>query len=111
MRYLKLLATLLLAGGCRTEGISSKQETAGAPTSPTERESAKMNDDDAIAVARKEAENRGNTTTGLDVSVKHVDGIWEVSFYKITPGVRGGDGFMVRLRDPGGNFIDLRRFQ
>jgi len=71
-----------------------------------------MTEENAINTARKEAESRGHGTSGLDVSARHVDGTWEVSFYRLTPGVvGGGDGFMVRLKEPSGAFIDLRRFQ
>lgn len=113
MGYPKMLIVLLLANGCKAEGTPAKPEGAVTSGSSGEagRKSTTMTEDNIIAIARKEAESRGHATSGLDVSVQHVDGTWEVSFYKLTPGVVGGHGFMVRLRDPEGDFIDLRRFQ
>lgn len=114
MEIQKVLTVLLLASSCRTEETPVKPEAAGIPSSSAhlKGKSSTMTEDSAIAIAKREAEARGHRTGGLNVSAKHVDGTWEVSFYTLTPGaVGGGHGFMVRLKDPGGAFIDLRRFQ
>ena len=71
-----------------------------------------MTKEQAIALARAAARENGHDTNDLEVAVQLVGETWEVSFFKITPGTLGaGDGFMIRLRGPSGEFVDLRRFQ
>lgn len=71
-----------------------------------------MTREQIISLAKAAAHKKGYDTNDLDVDVQLVDENWEVSFFKITPGILGGgDGFMIRLRDSSGEFVDLRRFQ
>lgn len=65
----------------------------------------------AIVAARQAAERGGYQTQGLDAEARRVGDIWEVSFFKVVPDTRGGPGFMVRLRIPTLEVMDIRSFQ
>ena len=70
-----------------------------------------VTDSRAIEIAREEALSRGLSTEGHEVAVQLVDDFWEVSFWIPNPGKLGGEGFVVRLRRPSGEFVDIQRFQ
>ncbi|GIW45593.1 MAG: hypothetical protein KatS3mg077_2875 [Candidatus Binatia bacterium] len=73
--------------------------------------SPSMTKEQVIALARAAARRKGYETDDLEVDVQLVGETWQVSFFKSTPGTLGGGGFMVRLREPSGEFVDLRHFQ
>jgi hypothetical protein len=112
--WLSAIANLRNAGGaivlviaCVLGGVML-HETVYANGSDSEME---VTDSRAIEIAREEATNRGLSTEDHEVAVQVVGEFWEVSFWIPNPGKLGGEGFVVRLRRPSGEFVDVRRFQ
>lgn len=68
---------------------------------------------EVIEAAKSEAVSRGLTVEGMAVNVQAVGEFWEVMFEdpNWNPNMIGGNGFVVRLQNPSGEFVQILRFQ
>jgi hypothetical protein len=108
-----LKCAIFLVAACNT-GNGVHQQTQGpsaAKSTEYDKQEVPVKQEDAIVAAKKYAAEQGERTSGLDVSARLNGDVWEVSFYKVTPGVLGGPGFVVRVKAATGEAIGLQRYQ
>ena len=93
--------------GCR----SGQPPPLGKATTTKGEGHSGAEEEKVVVAARAVAQERGYGVDEFEVHAQRVNLNWEVSFFQVTPGVRGGGGFMIRLRDPSLEFVDVRQFQ